>query len=98
MAGNITLKKLRLAKMFFFCLMISAMHLPIVGMAASKPMQKIQLEEAFQRISQKYDVYFNYDREIASDILVEYKEDGHESLDAAVSVILKNTNLSYQIF
>lgn len=59
---------------------------------------KISLEEAFHRIGEKFDVFFNYDRSIASNFTVEYEESQHHSLDDAIEYVLKNTNLGYRIF
>lgn len=71
---------------------------PQVSSAHPADRETIKLEEAFHRIGKKYNVYFNYDRSIASDIQVEYDDDSHQSLEEALEYILKNTNLGYRIF
>src|SRR5690554_2651815 len=60
--------------------------------------EKIGLEEAFLRISNKYHAYFNYDRSITTDIEVEYRDDRHHSLDEALTYVLKGTDLGYRIY
>src|SRR5690625_1907303 len=96
MDENTTQKKISRLKVILFSLVIY-LGVHHTGMAIHVENEVIKLEEAFQRISQKYDVYFNYDREITMDIMVDY-DDEYESLEDAISIILKNTNLSYQIF
>src|SRR5690606_19246283 len=60
--------------------------------------QEITLIEAIHHISEQYQVLFNYDRNIVSDITVRYEPKEFENVDAAIASILKETNLKYQIF
>src|SRR5690606_29496126 len=60
--------------------------------------QEITLIEAIHHISEQYQVLFNYDRKIVSDIKVQYEPEQFENVDAAIASILKETNLKYQIF
>jgi|GEM_PF-3802499 len=59
---------------------------------------KIKLDEAFHRIGEQFDVFFNYDQSLTSNIMVEYKETKNKSLNVVLSDLLKNTHLEYQIF
>src|SRR5690606_34170468 len=60
--------------------------------------QEITLIEAIHHISEQYQVLFNYDRNIVSDIKVQYEPKEFENVDAAIASILKETNLKYEIF
>ncbi len=59
---------------------------------------EITLIEAIHRISEHYQVLFNYDRNIVSNIKVRYEPEEFASVDAAIASVLKDTNLKYQIF
>src|SRR5690606_22670435 len=61
-------------------------------------MQEITLIEAIHHISEQYQVLFNYDRNIVSDIKVQYEPEKFANVDAAIASVLKETNLKYQIF
>lgn len=71
---------------------------PQVGFSMPGDQGIIKLEEAFHQIAQKYEVFFNYDRSIATDIKVEYDSDKHQSLEEVLDFVLRNTNLGYRIF
>src|SRR5690554_96191 len=60
--------------------------------------QEITLIEAIHHISEQYQVLFNYDRNIVSDIKVQYEPEKFANVDAAIASVLKETNLKYQIF
>src|SRR5690554_1934161 len=79
-------------------LLFTSFLLPQASASPHEEIEKIGLEEAFLRISEKYHAYFNYDRSITMDIEVEYVDDGHHSLDEALSYVLKNTDLGYRIY
>ena len=69
------------------------------GAVDHKPIiEEITLIEAIHRISEQYQVLFNYDRNIVSDIKVRYESREFASVDAAIGSVLKETNLKYQIF
>src|SRR5690606_17876010 len=53
---------------------------------------------ALERISQAYDVYFTFDRDLTENYLVEYSEENYRSAEQAITVVLKETNLTFQIF
>src|SRR5690606_28337143 len=59
---------------------------------------KIKLTEALERISRSYHVYFTYDRELTGRYEVDYSDDQHRNAEEAIQLVLKETNLSYQIF
>ena len=60
--------------------------------------QEITLIEAIHYIGERYQVLFNYDRAIFSDIKVNYEPSASHNVDEAISAVLKNTNLKYQMF
>src|SRR5690606_24341129 len=60
--------------------------------------QEITLIEAIHHISERYQVLFNYDRAILSDIKVHYDPTSSSNVDEAISAILVNTDLKYQMF
>lgn len=73
-------------------------YAPAAQAALPDRQDKIGLEEAFLRLSKKYDAFFNYDRSIAHDIVVDYDEDQYHTLEEALSYLLKNTDLGYRIY
>ncbi len=85
-------------KMLTVAILFMVFQLPNAGSAESHMVNDVQLEEAFYQIGQKYRVFFNYDRAIASNIRVEYHDDQHTTLEESLSFVLKNTNLNYKIF
>ncbi len=58
----------------------------------------IELTEALDQISRTYGVYFTFDRELTAQYEVEYEESKYDSAEEAIQVVLKETNLAYQIF
>ncbi|GAA5222336.1 TonB-dependent receptor [Membranihabitans marinus] len=60
--------------------------------------QEITLIEAIQQISDSYNVLFNYDRTIISDIKVHFDPATTDNVDDAISAVLENTDLKYQMF
>lgn len=89
----------KLKTMTLFCwIVLFILQIPHTGWTASGEQREVLLEEAFYRIARKFQVFFNYDRSIASDIRVVYDEDRYETVDEALSSVLKNTDLSYRIF
>ncbi len=96
---TLTLNRNRMkTRLLLLGLVLMIFQLPKTAFSAPATQEKISLEEAFHLIGEKYDVFFNYDRSIASDIVVEYKDDQHQSLKDAMSYVLRNTNLGYRIF
>lgn len=71
---------------------------PSMGFTLEHPDDRINLTEALERISQTYNVYFTYDRDLTGQYEVNYTEDGYHSAEQAIEFVLEGTNLSYQIF
>lgn len=88
----------RKAVIVFGCLFLALQAWSIAPAVEADPVDRIDLEEAFLQISKKYNAFFNYDRSIAQDIVVEYEEDQHHSLEEALSSVLENTELGYRIY
>ena len=65
---------------------------------ANKTQGIIELTEALDRISQTYGVYFTFDRELTAQYTVVYDESKYSSAEEAIQLVLKETNLAYQIF
>lgn len=59
---------------------------------------QILLELALHKISQKYDVHFNYDRDIMKEVMVDYEENNAFSLAEALDHVFENTHFGYRIF
>ncbi|WP_236973487.1 SusC/RagA family TonB-linked outer membrane protein [Membranihabitans maritimus] len=91
-------RKKQKIKMLLCWIFLMALQIPQVGSAVPDSQDEVLLEEAFYKIGQKFEVFFNYDRSIASDITVEYNEDRYTSLEEALSFVLRNTNLKYRLF
>ncbi len=94
---SFTLKR-RKASLLICWLVWMVFQLPQAYSTLPGTLDEIRLEEALHQIGQKYEVYFNYDRSIASDIQVDYEEGMHKSLEEAMEYVLKKTNLGYRIF
>ena len=92
-----TMKSQKTILLLCWLILTLSIALPVHSHTLPK-LDKIDLEEAFHRIGEKYNAYFNYDRSIASNIEVEYLEDQHQSLDEALSYVLRNTDLGYRIY
>src|SRR5690606_36037091 len=60
--------------------------------------QEITLIEAIHHIGEKYQVLFNYDRAIISDIKVNYEPAASRNVEEAISAVLERTGLKYQMF
>src|SRR5690625_5116408 len=88
----------RKAVIVFGCLFLALQAWSIAPAVEADPVDRIDLEEAFLQISKKYNAFFNYDRSIAQDIVVEYEEDQHHSLEEALSSVLESTELGYRIY
>src|SRR5690606_3815368 len=58
----------------------------------------ISLLEAIELLSEKYHVYFTYDRTIVSDVIVSYDKDNHSTVNDELQDLLKETDLNFQIF
>ncbi|GAA5225297.1 SusC/RagA family TonB-linked outer membrane protein [Membranihabitans marinus] len=58
----------------------------------------IKLSEALDKISIDYNVYFTFDRDMASRYTVEYRPQELQSAEEAIHTVLSGTNLAYQIF
>ncbi|MBY5959388.1 SusC/RagA family TonB-linked outer membrane protein [Membranicola marinus] len=59
--------------------------------------EPMALEEAIQRISIRYDVYFTYNKSLIKDHTVEYDDSGDVTLSEAVEQVLSETSLRYRI-
>lgn len=59
---------------------------------------EMKLSEALDKISVKYGVYFTFDRDMASEFIVDYKENENSSAEEAITNVLSGTNLAFQIF
>lgn len=88
----------RKAAIVFSCLFLALQAWSFTHAAEVDPVDRIDLEEAFLQISKKYNAFFNYDRSIARDIVVEYTEDRFNSLEDALSSVLHATELGYRIY
>lgn len=72
---------------------------PMAGYAHFIPTaDKVKLTEALDRISNEFDVYFTFDRELTSQYVVNYEKANYRSAEEALRLVLKGTNLAYQIF
>lgn len=83
----------------FTLLLLFASSWPLGGHVPEKTgADKIKLTEALERISETYNVYFTYDRELTGQYVVNYIEDDYFSAEHAIQRVLEGTNLTYQIF
>ena len=73
-------------------------QVPVDAITANDQDEEILLEEAFQLIGQKFEVFFNYDQIMVNNIKVKYSVNEHETLDAALDDVLGQANLKFQIF
>src|SRR5690554_5479197 len=79
------------------CLMVFIAS-PISLIASRSLNQEISLLEAIELLSQKYDVYFTYDRTIVSDVMVHYRQEKRNNVKDELRDLLKETDLNFQIF
>lgn len=59
--------------------------------------QELELQEALQKLTDKYQVYFTYDKSLIQNIVVEYHE-GKTSIEEELSSLLHGTDLQFRIF
>lgn len=59
---------------------------------------EIALIEVIQQISDQYQVFFNYDRDIVSNVKVDYAPSAEATIDEALTSVLAKTNLRYKMF
>lgn len=59
--------------------------------------QEIELREALQRLTGKYNVYFTYDKALVQDIMVQYHEKV-TTIEEELQYLLEGTNLNFRIF
>ncbi|WP_236977309.1 SusC/RagA family TonB-linked outer membrane protein [Membranihabitans maritimus] len=59
--------------------------------------EEIKLKAALQRLTEKYNVYFTYDKSLVQDIMVDYKEQG-KNITEELQVLLEGTDLHFKIF
>src|SRR5690625_2661963 len=82
----------------FLGMLMMLIQLPSVLAAEDHSGDQILLELALHKISLKYDVHFNYDRNIMKDVMVDYEEDRSFSLSEALDHVFENTHFGYRIF
>lgn len=61
------------------------------------PGDRISLEQAIQKISEQYGVYFTYNKSLVEEITVDFEEKTQSSLEQAMEQILIGTELHYRI-
>ncbi|MBY5959650.1 TonB-dependent receptor [Membranicola marinus] len=95
------LSKLRKLLLFVAMILFLAHHSLSAGgtdIEYHPGLQEMTLLEAIHHISDQYQVLFNYDRAIVSDIKVNYAPVAGHNVDEAIMSVLKNTDLKYQMF
>src|SRR5690625_7865386 len=78
--------------------MMMVIQIPSADATEYDPGEQMLLELALHKISQKYDVHFNYDRNIMKDVMVDYEEHHSFSLAEALDHVFENTHFGYRIF
>ena len=95
------LSKVRITLLFLFMTVLLS-HNALFAEEDLEPVhlikQEITLMEAIHYISEQYQVLFNYDRKIVSDITVRYEAQNFDNVDEAITSVLMDTDLKYQIF
>ncbi|WP_236981008.1 SusC/RagA family TonB-linked outer membrane protein [Membranihabitans maritimus] len=90
------------SKMLLLWMMVMVWQLPLStgknAPVSTSDNQEILLIEAIQQISEKYQVLFNYDRSIVSNVKVNYDPAVSSNVDEAISSVLKDTDLKYHMF
>lgn len=92
-----TLLKRSFRRLGMLCLVVLIIS-PISLTASRNLNQEISLLEAIELLSQKYNVYFTYDRTIVSDVMVHYKKEKRSNVKDELHDLLKETDLNFQIF
>jgi len=82
----------------FLGMLMMIIQLPSAQAVEDHSGDQILLELALHKISLKYDVHFNYDRNIMDDVMVDYEEDNAFSLAEALDHVFENTHFGYRIF
>ncbi|GAA5221328.1 TonB-dependent receptor [Membranihabitans marinus] len=59
--------------------------------------QEIELADALQKLTEKYDVYFTYDKSLVRDVTVNYSDQGN-TVEEDLNYLLKGTELQFKIF
>src|SRR5690606_993610 len=66
--------------------------------AAPGDAREMKFLDAIKEISENFNVYFSFDREIVKDLTVHYESEKVQSLEEAVHAILEGTDLEYKLF
>ncbi|HLU92704.1 MAG TPA: STN domain-containing protein, partial [Membranihabitans sp.] len=66
--------------------------------AAPGDAREMKFLDAIKEISENFNVYFSFDREIVKDLTVHYESEKVQSLEEAVHAILEGTDLQYKLF
>ena len=61
------------------------------------PSEELELREALQKLTDKYQVYFTYDKSLVQDIMVEY-HDAKSTIEQELATLLQGTELQFRIF
>lgn len=87
-----------LLRSLFPFLLGSVCVIPLSAWGANLPvdLQQRHLTEVLEEISEKYQVFFTYNRSLLKDVMVEYELNNHESLETTINHLLSKTNLRYQ--
>lgn len=84
-----------LKKILGSLLMILVLALPF--RLDAHPVERMSLEEAIQEISEKYDVYFTYNKALVQEVIVDFDQSSENSLEEVMEQVLSGTMLQYRI-
>src|SRR5690625_3272884 len=91
-------RSLKILSISVLGMLMMIIQLPSAQAVEDHSGDQILLELALHKISLKYDVHFNYDRNIMDDVMVDYEEDNAFSLAEALDHVFENTHFGYRIF
>ncbi|WP_236973606.1 SusC/RagA family TonB-linked outer membrane protein [Membranihabitans maritimus] len=91
------LKNFTQMKWSLFLLFCVSVFTPPGTMAKPSDTQEMKFLDAVREISQNFDVYFSFDREMVKDITVHYESSSISSLDEAIQTIIAGTDLQYKL-
>jgi len=81
----------------FFRISIVALLITSPGLLKAAHGEKMGLEEAIQKISMRYGVYFTYNKSLVQDFTVDFDDQKEQTLVEAMEQVLTGTSLRYRI-
>ena len=96
--GGLTHSYLMTRSLILMMLLVSGVVSPLFSHGIILAKDDIQLSEALNKLSKKYEVFFSYDENTIEDVEVSYQPEQYRNIEHALNELLAGTSLRYKIF